>query len=347
MTNITKAVMKPVLSESMNTFLLPCLLFLPLFLASCAPSLSDLILKRDAVKVKEYFDKGGMEKDYYMNLVAAAATGQAGVVQLLLQKGAKPDPDTDRLQRNSTPDNKKAYASTPLMWAIGEGHYDVVKLLLDNGANVNMAGDLSGDDNSYDKLCGNKSYTYHAKMNMMMSFCLSGAGWTPLMIAAAYGRAGIADLLMEHGANVNATAENPKITPLSVALHKFYPHGVADSQTVIAESLLAKGAKVPADSCLLVLRENLTVKKWIRLEGSFTICPAFPDVVFLLPPGSCKFEVEYGNFTSAESTGKGYVAQTGSATAVLEQQLKPGHAYCVDYRADKPANTFKSWIKEY
>ena len=128
-------------------------------------------------------------------LMVAARAGHADVVSLLLKHGAKVDAQTrtgptpkfrlpsansgskgagivrggwpERGERDPIPG-----AKTPLLYATREGHEDVVKLLLDAGANIEKA---------------------------------DADGVTPLLLAVLNGHVGLAHTLIARGANVNVS----------------------------------------------------------------------------------------------------------------------------------------------
>ncbi|GBO54087.1 hypothetical protein APA_2035 [Pseudanabaena sp. lw0831] len=104
-------------------------------------------------------------------LMSAAYNGDIEMVKLLLLKGA---------EVNSSPDEGVAAIDE----AIRLNHPDVVKLLLENGANPNH--------------------------NVL--------GATPLHHAAYYGYQKIVSLLIEHGADINAKSLSDKKTPLAIAI---------------------------------------------------------------------------------------------------------------------------------
>ncbi len=125
-------------------------------------------------------------------LLEASLNGHCDVVRLLLEKGADvnlaaPDGKTALVQAcylgyigtakvlldfeanvNST-ENK--YGCSSLVFASQNGHGDVVKLLVERGANVNLA---------------------------------TASGWTALMLASKHGHYGIVKLLLEVGAELNS-----------------------------------------------------------------------------------------------------------------------------------------------
>jgi ankyrin repeat protein len=107
-------------------------------------------------------------------LMVAAYNGDLEMVKLLLGKGAKV---------NTSPDEGVAAIDE----AISQNHPDVVKLLLENGADPN----------------------HHV------------LGARPLHHAAYYGYPQIVSLLIDHGADINAKSISDNKTPLAIAIqHK-------------------------------------------------------------------------------------------------------------------------------
>lgn len=109
-----------------------------------------------------------------LNIFEAAATGQSERVRALVERDAS-------LSNAFSPDG-----FTPLGLAVFFGHQQTVEVLLDAGAEVNVA----------------------SRETMKV---------TPLHSAAAAGEAGIARLLIAHGANVNAAQAELGFTPLHEA----------------------------------------------------------------------------------------------------------------------------------
>lgn len=99
---------------------------------------------------------------------------------------------------------------TALHWAVLYDRYGTAKLLLENGANVNVK--------------------EHSKAG---GFC--GWGWYPLHLALRNENREIIRLLIDHGADVNAPRTDGW-TPLNTAAH----HGQSD----VIELLISKGADV-------------------------------------------------------------------------------------------------------
>jgi len=119
--------------------------------------------------------------------------------------------------------DEKQTGYTPLMYAVNnEQKYDIVKLLIDNKANVNHKA--------------------------------SSDGCTPLIIATHYSNYRIVDLLIKNGADVNAT-DNKSKTVLAYACNQ-----TANSASyAIIKSLLEHGALV--NSKTTTLAELLTFAK--------------------------------------------------------------------------------------
>ncbi|MGO9122044.1 MAG: TerB N-terminal domain-containing protein [Desulfomonilaceae bacterium] len=106
---------------------------------------------------------------------------------------------------------------TPLMWAAVTGHVEVVRLLLDSGAEVNVAAKKSGDTALI--LAALKGHTEVVRLLLSKNALVElkhKAGWTALWSAAANGHAKAIELLSEKGADVN-TRDNNGFSPLMVA----------------------------------------------------------------------------------------------------------------------------------
>ncbi len=67
-------------------------------------------------------------------------------------------------------------------------------------------------------------------------------GWTPLHLAAFFGREDVARLLLERGAEVNARSRSERFARANTPLHA----AAANRQTAVAEMLIARGADVNA-----------------------------------------------------------------------------------------------------
>ncbi|KAM6170046.1 ankyrin repeat and SAM domain-containing protein 6 [Rhynchocyon petersi] len=116
-------------------------------------------------------------------LTVASRGGHLGVVKLLLEAGAIVDPAGEQPRAGDSRD--ELLDITALMAAIQHGHETVVRLLLEWGADPN-----------------------HAARTV---------GWSPLMLAALGGRVGVAQQLVEKGANLDHLSVLEK-TAFEVAL---------------------------------------------------------------------------------------------------------------------------------
>ena len=106
---------------------------------------------------------------------------------------------------NGNVNTPRAFGLNPLEWAIGSGRTDMVRVLIEKGANVNKRS-------------------------------LFGNGTTPLMSAAIHGHVKIAKLLVEAGARVDLRDRHHGYTALVLAVNNNHPH--------VARYLIQHGADV-------------------------------------------------------------------------------------------------------
>lgn len=109
----------------------------------------------------------------------AARTGCVGIVEMLVKNGAYVDSQEDTLQ-------------TPLLYAVERGHTDVVKILLEEGADAN--------------------WLWWKEWTII-------SAWTPLWRAVEKGHADIVQMLLEKGADANLRDLSER-TPLLHAVMK-------------------------------------------------------------------------------------------------------------------------------
>jgi ankyrin repeat protein len=149
--------------------------------------------------------------------------------------------------------NRPSTSGNPAVnWAARAGQGEIVALLLENGADLEM----KDKDNKTPLLCA----AWDGHMPVMKLLQAKGAdihardnqGWTPLMRAAWKGRADIVKFLWESGASIDATS-NTGLTPLMLAAN------MGRTNTVIF--LLEKGADAEAadsagKTALMMARER-------------------------------------------------------------------------------------------
>ena len=176
-------------------------------------------------------------------LMTAARTGNVDVVELLLAHGADANA------------KEGSQGQTALMWAIAQGHSDVVKTLIDSGADVHASTDIrhrrvNTETSGFGReildevdMGGFTPLLFAARIGDLDTarFLLdAGAsareiapeGSTVLMVAAHSGHGAVAALLLERGADPNATAAG------YTALHAAVMRGDLE----LVRALLSSGA---------------------------------------------------------------------------------------------------------
>lgn len=195
------------------------------------------------------------QEDMNFNMILAADSGNHTAVLEWLKKGADPD--------------AKTWDGVPaLYYAAQNGHYETVRVLVANGANINNSNSesetpliIATKTNNEDialyllnkkaltSLSGQSglgplhyavAYNYYIMTDMLLFFKADPEiktidGLTPLMLAAFYDYPEIADLLISKGANVNAK-DNYGFTPLMLASQ--------NGNLQMAEFLISKGADI-------------------------------------------------------------------------------------------------------
>jgi cytochrome c len=160
-------------------------------------------------------------------LTAAAKEGDIAMISKLLNEGAKIDES-----------NSAKWSGAPLYWSLFNCKYEAAELLINKGANVNLA-DSFGTAPLYMAVC-----CENVDLSLIELLIQKGAdldhkntpeGLTSLHYAISSKSDDVARLLIEKGANVNALAEDGT-SPLILAVKK--------DSLFIAKLLLDKGADV-------------------------------------------------------------------------------------------------------
>jgi uncharacterized protein len=193
-----------------------------------------------------------------------------GVVKTLLAHGTNPNARINN--PNAVDANQSSYGgakaptgvslqgATPLLLAAGSNHLDMVKLLLEAGADplipteqnvttLMMSAGAGTGLNSSDAETAEEIETTSLLIKLGADVNAVGHfGWTPLHLAAYHGRDTIIDLLINNGANPNVMDEFGQ-TPLSIS-YAIVTEGMGDAYTQTprqfrretANLLLASGA---------------------------------------------------------------------------------------------------------
>jgi len=152
-------------------------------------------------------------------LMTAARTGKVDAVTLLLDRGAYVNAQEEIHEQNA------------LMWAVLENHPDMVKLLLARGADINAHTKVTIPKGEY--VPARPAAASGSGIIRQRALPTPDGGMTALLFAIRDGNTDMVHLLLEHGANINASSGN-HTTPLLIAL--------INGQVGLATELLARGA---------------------------------------------------------------------------------------------------------
>ncbi|NWH80756.1 ASB3 protein, partial [Piaya cayana] len=138
------------------------------------------------------------------------------------------------LEAGADPNQVTTEETTALFLAVENGHTDIIKFLIQHGANVKGPHSWSGWNSLHE--ASFQGYTEIMKILLEKGACKEckdNFGITPLFVAAQYGKLESLRLLVSHGAEVNCQAKD-KATPLLIAAQ--------EGHTECVELLLSKGA---------------------------------------------------------------------------------------------------------
>eukprot|EP00118_Oscarella_pearsei_P003104 m.12968 g.12968 ORF g.12968 m.12968 type:complete len:2147 (+) comp24414_c0_seq2:49-6489(+) len=259
----------------------------PLTLAACGGH-GDLakVLIECGANLEELNDEG------YTPLMEAAREGN-DVVCLLVNSGANVNAITEETQETPLSlcccgglvevatflldhgADIELGASTPIMEAAQEGHYDLVKMLLERGAKADAV--ANNGDTALIFCCSN-GHTEVAELLLDAGANLehkAEGGRTPLMKAARAGHLQTVQFLISRGAGVNMKTSNNDHTVLSLAC--------AGGHLPIVELLLAHGADashILKDSSTMLIEASKgghsQVASLLLGQGAHALAPSSP-----------------------------------------------------------------------
>jgi len=180
-------------------------------------------------------------------LSEAVMAGHAKIVDLLIENGARVEDATEPIE--------SANFESPLVFAVSQGHLDVIRALAKGG--VDLGSQPAGNGKPALHVAVEMIYETgrnektKARYEMLRALLELGAdpdgrdegGATPLHYAARYGLAVAAAAILEHGAGVD-TRDNARSTPLMYAAGNVSEAGDAGIDAV--QRLVAAGADVNA-----------------------------------------------------------------------------------------------------
>ena len=223
-------------------------------------------LNRDyilSMRTVDEFDMGGWKAHALVAAIHIAAySGNAGVVRLLCQEyGVDVNCST-----SETLEEIPKKGITPLEWAARKGHQDVVKVLLDNNAEVNATRHTDGVTALHVATVNGHAEVVKLLLdhNADVNASRHTDGVTALHIAAQEGHAEVVKLLLDHNADVNASRHTDGDTALYVAAE----NGHAE----VVKMLLVSNADVNASRYTEAFRDLPTAVE-LRRAGVVNLMP--------------------------------------------------------------------------
>ena len=179
-------------------------------------------------------------------LIEAVKEKDIEIIELIIKRGVDVNALVTHVGRHRRTDKN------PLHWASEYGHTEIVKVLLEAGAEVNTPDTLYDEDDPYNDRTSLHYAAYFGHKNVAKLLIDNGAdvnvkdtfNKTPLHVVAEDRRwttiwhTAIAELLITNGADVDAKTKYDNITPLHNAIR--YEH------TDMARELIKAGADVNA-----------------------------------------------------------------------------------------------------
>lgn len=261
---------------------------------------------------------------FYNTLQRTAGKGDLKMVQLLLDKGAETNaPAANFDEENALVEAavsgkfdtvqlllaESIHGRTALQTAAGGGHLEVVKLLLETGANVNISAVDDYRRRTYDAV-GETNSSDAAQLLLASNL----SGLTALQAAARGGHLEVVQLLVEKGAKINTTIYYSGRTAFQAA--------ASGGNMGVIRFLLEKGARINARPAIDYGRTALQAAAGKgHLEA----------VLFLLERGS--------DINAPGATGKGRTA--------LQAAAEGGHLELVKLLLEKGANINAPPAKSY
>ncbi|KAM6298254.1 ankyrin repeat and SOCS box protein 3 [Aegotheles albertisi] len=193
--------------------------WMPIHEAAAHNSSECLRLLLSAAPSDDYIGSKTFEGNCALHL--SACRGALESARVLLEAGADPNEVTTE-------------ATTALFLAVQNGHADIVKFLLQHGANVRGPHSFSGWNSLHQASFQGCTEIMKILLEKGASKeCKDDFGITPLFVAAQYGKLESLRLLVSHGADVNSQAKD-RATPLLIAAQ--------EGHTECVELLVAKEA---------------------------------------------------------------------------------------------------------
>ncbi len=181
-------------------------------------------------------------------LMSCANTGVVGAVTELLEHGA-----------NINASEKKE-EQTALMWAVAERHTDVVKVLVDKGADVNARSKIIAEPEPFIVQVDPGDSVFGYNYPKTIRFEKTSGGFTPLQFAAQQGDIDSAQILVKAGADINA-AQGENGNALIIA--------IASGHEDMARLLIEQGADVNTKDAWGITPLHYALHKGVLILNNF------------------------------------------------------------------------------